>query len=109
MDPNTDYGYWFNEYSSPFLSGRLEQGATGDYLSFVNFDDKGVCPTVSACDGLAWGPGQPVDSSGNPVAVNENVIIQGYGVNTVATPEPATGALVGLGLMLFACLLRRAP
>jgi PEP-CTERM motif len=107
MDPTSLYGYWFNEYSSPLLSGRFEQGATGSYLSFVNFENTQICPTVSACDGLSPQPLQPQNAAGNTVAVDENVIIDGYGVNLVSTPEPGTGALAGLGLVLFACFSRK--
>jgi hypothetical protein len=92
MDPTTGYGYWYNEYSS---------GAAGSYLSFVNFENKQLCPTVSACDGLSPEPVQPQDAFGNTVDVHEDVIIKG---NPVVTPEPGTRALAGLGLVLFACL-----
>jgi hypothetical protein len=103
MNPSTGYGYWYSEYSSG-----------GSYLSFVNFENKDLCPTVSACDGLSPEPVQPQDASGNTVAVHEDVIIKGCrvdtkgcGVDVVATPEPGTRTLIGLGLMLVACLSRR--
>jgi PEP-CTERM motif len=104
MDPTSLYGYWFSEYSKPLLSGRFEQGATGSYLTFANFENNQICPTVSACDGLSPEPEQPQDAFGNTLDLNENVIIKGYGVNLVSTPEPGTRALAGVGLVLFACL-----
>jgi hypothetical protein len=106
MDPNTGYGYWFNEYSEPLQSGQIEQGATGYYLSYVNFMNTQLCPTPSACDGAASNIQFGQDSNGNNVFLNENVLIKGYGQGT-ALPEPATYALAGLGLVLFACLSRK--
>jgi hypothetical protein len=106
MDPNTGYGYWYNEYSNPLNSGQKEQGATGYYLQYVNFMNPQICPTPSACDGAASNAALGYDANGNAVPVNQNVIIQGYGVG-VALPEPASCALAGLGLIVFACLSRK--
>jgi hypothetical protein len=107
MDPNTGYGSWYNEYSSPLLSGRFEQGATGHYLSLVNFMNPQLCASPSACDDAPSEPVQPQDAFGNTVDVNENVIIKGYGVGVVATPEPGTRMLVVLGLGLLAFVSRK--
>jgi hypothetical protein len=107
MDPNTGYGYWYNEYSSPLNSGQKEQDPTGYYLSYVNFMDTQICPQPSACEGLAPQPEVPENAANMPVDVNENVIINGYGVGVVATPEPGTRTLVFLGLGLLAFVSRK--
>ncbi|HEY7387337.1 MAG TPA: hypothetical protein VH640_02435 [Bryobacteraceae bacterium] len=104
MDPNTLYGYWFSEYSLPLPGG---QGGIGSYLSYVNFQNQDLCPTVSACDGLSPQPVQPQDAFGNTVGVNEDVVIKGYGVPLVSTPEPGTRTLAGLGLVLFGWFSRK--
>jgi hypothetical protein len=107
IDPNTGYGYWYNEYSVPLLSGQKEQGATGYYLSYVNFMDNEICLTQSACEGLTPQPVHPQDAFGNTVDVNQNVIINGYGVDVVTTPEPGTRTLVVLGMGLIAFVSRK--
>jgi hypothetical protein len=108
MDPNTEYGYWFNEYSVPFLSGRREQDPTGYYLQYVNFANSQLCPDPSTCNGAPSNSTLGQDLNGNnTLRVNQNVIIEGYGVDPVSTPEPGTRTLIGLGFVLFACLSRR--
>ncbi len=104
MDPNTGYGYWFSEFSNPSQSGQIEQGAMGYYLSFVNFRNPQICPPdgSAGCGTAASGITFGQDANGNTVSLNENVIISGF-----AVPEPATYALAGLGLLLFACLSRK--
>jgi hypothetical protein len=93
IDPNTLYGYWFNEYSNAALSGTAQQGADNLYLKFSATDPHAPTTFMSAGS-------KPVDL---------NVTISGMAVPTVAvpTPEPAAYGPVGLGLIALGYFSRR--
>jgi len=87
MDPNTLYGYWFNEYSNAALSGTTQQGADNFYLKFSASDLNAPTTFISA----------------SPKPVDLNVTITG----AVNIPEPATCGLLGLGLISLGYFFRR--
>jgi hypothetical protein len=82
QDPNSLYGYWFNEYSGG-LSGGVQTQADG---LFWKFDANNPMAAGSPIDAKDAGLG--------PKSVDLNVLITGVGV-----PEPATFGLLGLGLI----------
>jgi hypothetical protein len=86
IDPNTLYGYWFNEYSNAGLSGTPQQGADNFYLKFSASDPNAPTTFITA----------------SPRPVDLNVTISGVGV-----PEPATCGLLGLGLIALGYFSRK--
>lgn len=91
QDPNSLYGYWFNEYSNAARSGNTQTGS--DNL-FWKFDATNLSAAGTAIDPSRTGTG--------PKPVDMNVVIMG-----VAAPEPSTYALVGLGLVALGYVGRR--
>jgi hypothetical protein len=90
MDPNSLYGYWFNEYSNAALSGSTQQGTDGYYLKFSATDPNAPTTFVDAAQ------------NGGQRSVDLNVTISGVGV-----PEPATCGLLGLGLIALGYFSRK--
>ncbi|PWU03976.1 MAG: hypothetical protein C5B51_17710 [Terriglobia bacterium] len=90
-DPNTMYGYWFNEYSNAGSSGNAQDGSDNFFLSFDANNLDAVSSYVNAQQ-AGLGP-KPVDL---------NVQIVGIGV-----PEPTTFGLLGIGLIALGYFSRK--
>jgi len=88
-DPTTLYGYWFNHYSNPFLSGAREDNLSGTYLRCDATNLSAPCFVEDPRIDQTWNKG-----------ANLNIEIDG---NVV--PEPSSllltgGAMIGVALFL---------
>jgi hypothetical protein len=87
-DPETLYGYWFDHYSNPFLSGAREDDKSGDYLRCDATQLSAPCFIEDPKADQVWNKGAVM-----------NIDLEG-----VPTPEPSTIFLSGaalVGVLLF--------
>jgi hypothetical protein len=91
IDPNTEYGAWFNEFSNATLSGPKQQQANGQIAIFTALDF-----------GAPGSYATPKELGVGPVGAELNFQIVGQPI-----PEPATIGLVGLGLIALGVVSRK--
>jgi hypothetical protein len=100
MDPNNPggYGYWYNSFSNPMLSGSTQDGPHNTYLR-CNYDSTGV-PNSDPC-GIA----DPVAEQTFNKGADMNVELDGTAASSI--PEPSTIALFAAGFAGIGFLRRR--
>ncbi len=91
-DPNSEYGYWFNAYSSPsfFLSGAREDDKTGTYLRCDATQLSNPCFVEDPFTDQTWDKRADFDIM----------------INGIAAPEPGTFLLSGLTILLAFVIYR---
>jgi hypothetical protein len=90
-DPDSLYGYWFTSFVNGPLSGSSQSNNSGSYLRCSYADLSGPCFVENPlADGL-WNKNADM-----------NLEITGS-----ATPEPASVAMLGMGILAVGCLSRR--
>ena len=101
MNPDTGYGYWYNEYSNPGLSGSNQSDSGLDSYLRCSYDDSyDGLPSTQPC--LVSDP--LTDGNWNKGA-DMNVELDGTFASSV--PEPATIGLFGIGLVGLALVRRK--
>jgi hypothetical protein len=85
-DPDSGYGYWYTSFVNPTLSGSPQSSNSGTYLRCSYLDLSGPCFVENTVADATW-----------PVQVDMNIEIDGSTI--AATPEPGSGAMLGIGLL----------
>jgi hypothetical protein len=91
-DPDTLFGYWFNSYSNAYLSGAIENNASGTYLRCDATNLSAPCFVEDPLTDQTWDKG-----------ANMNIEIDGTITNT---PEPSTFLMSGTAVLGLVSLLR---
>jgi hypothetical protein len=101
MDPNNPggYGYWYNSFSTPFLTGTSQQDDPHNTYLRCNYGNDGT-PTGEACTAT---------NSASDLGITQFGTDMNYELDTAAStvPEPATVAFFVAGLAGLGFLRRR--